>query len=278
MKTILITGPTSGIGKATAFMLAAQGHHLVLLARDEKKVSLLKYEILLDYPQTKIDIVLIDLASLASVIKAAEEIKTKFPKIDVLLNNAGGIVNEKQTTVDGYEYTFAMNHLGHFALTNALIEQLKANTEARVINVSSEAHKMGKLDFSDLMFDKAEYSAAKAYGNAKLCNIYFTNELADRLKGTGITVNALHPGVVNTGFGNDLTGFWKGVLAFIRPFMRTPEKGAETSVYLATSDEVKGKTAGYYKDKKLAKTTELAQDRTIGKKLWDVSEQLLHIF
>ena len=272
-KTILITGATSGIGKAATRELAGMGHLIVMLIRNLEKGESVRDDILKDLPHATIEMTHCDLASLESVKKATAQIRKAHHQIDVLMNNAGGIYAKRYESEDGYEYTFAVNHLGHFLLTNELLDILKETPGSRIINLTSEAHKMGKLDFDDLMFNK-RYSSFKAYANAKLANLYFTYELDRRLKGTQTTANAVHPGVVRTHFGSDFKGLWRPLFWISQPFMRSPEKGAETPVYLAASDEVEGVSGKYFKDKREISSSDISYDEKAAKELWEVSEQL----
>jgi NAD(P)-dependent dehydrogenase (short-subunit alcohol dehydrogenase family) len=221
-----------------------------------------------------VDIIECDLASLESVKKASQQVRKKYSRVDVLMNNAGGIFSKKQLSDDGFELTFAMNHLGHFLLTTEILDIITNTPGSRIINVSSEGHRMGKLDFDDLMAEK-KYSSIKAYANAKLANIYFTYELDRRLKGTDTTSNAVHPGVVRTNFGNDFKGPWRILFWISRPFMRSPEKGAETLIYLAASDKVNGISGKYFKDKKELQSSDISYNEESARRLWEVSEKLI---
>lgn len=272
-KTVLITGPTSGIGKATAVELAREGYTIALLARDLNKALATKEEIIKATGNKNIDIQSIDLASLQSVKKAANELKVKFKQIDLLINNAGGIFNTRQVSADGYELTFAINHLGHFLLTNLLIDNLKAAGAARIINVSSEAHRTGKINFEDIMLEN-NFTSFKAYSQAKLANILFTNELHLRYSNDNISSFSLHPGVVNTGFGDDFAGGFKLIMKMTRPLMRSPLKGAATSVYLAKTPSLEHFSGNYFKDNKPTKLNGIALDKEIARKLWELSEKL----
>ena len=230
------------------------------------------------YPQfyKNIDIQLVDLADLSSVRKAAKELQLKFKQIDILINNAGGIFDQRGESTDGYELTFAMNHLGHFLLTNLLLENIKASSMGRIINVSSSAHQAGKIDFNDLMTEK-RYTSFRSYSQAKLANIYFTKELDRRLKNTNISVFALHPGVVNTSFGSDFTGGFKILLKLMKPFMISANKGAKTSIYLASENNIEDLSGNYFINCKVKKPNVVTENSEIAKKLWEVSEKLVHL-
>ncbi|MDR9486785.1 SDR family oxidoreductase [Salibacter sp.] len=271
MKTIVITGTTSGIGRQTALKLNAEGHHVIMLNRNEQKTKELQKKLLQPAQST---FIFCDLADLKSVKSAAEKVKVGFDSLDVVLNNAGGIIPDRQTTKDGLELTFQMNHLGHFLLTNELVPLLEKGKEPRIINVSSEAHKQANPDFDDLQLENG-YSSMKAYGNAKLFNIYFAQSLHEKLKDKGIAANALHPGVVDTKFGSDFKGFLKVLLKLFKPFMIKPEKGAETSIFLVTSDEGYEKSGLYWKKKKPASTASIAQNEENRERLWKESEKLV---
>ena len=212
-----------------------------------------------------------------TVRRLADEFKSKYPHLHVLLNNAGGTFTTRQLSVDGIEMTFALNHLAYFLLTNLLLDTIKASAPARIINVSSDAHSGGKIDFDNLQGERS-YSGFGPYGNSKLANILFTTELARRLEGTGVTVNALHPGLVNTGFGKNNPGFLMKIMGAVIPLIaRSPEKGARTSIYLASSPEVQSITGKYFVDCKVTQPAPQAADRTVARKLWDVSAEMVHL-
>lgn len=273
-KTIVITGTTSGIGYITARELAKEGHTLYLLNRNREKAEQVKQQIVGLTENDSIHLVDADLASLASVDAAVKQLQEKLTQLDVLINNAGGIIPNYYETEDGFEYTFAMNHLGHFHLTTSLLPHLKKSEDARIINVSSEAHRTGKLDFDNLMM-KNNYAGFKAYANAKLCNIYFAKALTDRLHNTNVTANALHPGVVNTRFGEQYNGVFKLLLKAIKPFMISPEKGAQTTLHLATSQQGAEVSGAYFKDKEVKLPARIAEDKTARELLWTASEELV---
>lgn len=273
-KTILITGATSGIGKATAIDLAGRGATISMLIRNREKGEKTKQEIIEKTGNKNIDIQLIDLADLNSVRKAVEELKVKFKVIDILINNAGGMFKARYESADKYELTFAMNHLGHFLLTNLLLDNIKAAPEARIINVSSEAQRAGHIDFEDLMGENT-FKPFKAYSQAKLANIVFTKGLKDRLNGSNVSVYALHPGVVRTGFGSDFGGIFKVLIKISQPFMRSPEKGAETTLFVVSEDSVKQLSGSYFKDCKVKDPIPEASDPKVIQRLWEESEKLV---
>jgi NAD(P)-dependent dehydrogenase (short-subunit alcohol dehydrogenase family) len=276
LKTTVITGATSGIGKETALALAKKDHALYLLVRNMDKGEELKKEITAKTGNKKIHLVKCDIADLQSVRHAADELKAKDIAINVLINNAGGMFDKKELSRDGYEMTFATNHLGHFALTMGLIPLLEKG-QGRVINMSSDAHKIGKPDFDDINWDKRKYSAMKAYGEAKLFNIYFTRSLAEKYADKGISSFAVHPGVVNTSFGAGVGGFTKVLLWVARPFMITPEEGAKTSVFLATEPDIEAKSSQYFTKSKMEKSSFLSWNEPNRIKLWDLSVKMVKV-
>jgi NAD(P)-dependent dehydrogenase (short-subunit alcohol dehydrogenase family) len=275
-KTILITGATSGIGTETALALAKQGHVLYLLVRDVDKGEQLKSDLIAQTKNEKINIVKCDLTDLQSVHNAATQIKTDLTTIHVLINNAGGIFPDREVSKDGFEMTFALNHLGHFLLTLSLMLLLQKG-HARIINVSSEAHRMAKVDFKDLQLQKS-YSSARAYANAKLFNIYFTRSLAERFSNKGVKAYCLHPGIVNTGFGGQSKGLVKFLLSLARPFMISPEKGALTTVFLATAPQIESLSGKYFKNKKEAGTSSASNNNVARQELWVQSEGFIKAF
>lgn len=273
MKTALITGANSGIGKATAITLANQGYHVVFIARNLQKAEATKKEILHASNNDFVDFIIADLLSLAQVRKAAEIFKHRYQKLDLLINNAGVCLPERKISGDGFEEMFQINHLSHFLLTNLLLDALKMNNEARVVNVSSAGYKMGKFDLANLQSEK-NFGPFTTYCNTKLLNILFTFELAERLKGSGITVNAVHPGVVRTNFASELKGFFKLVNILFKPFLLSPAKGAATSVHVATSEEVNKTTGKYFEKSKVVLPKNEFINITNQKHLWDKSMEL----
>ena len=239
-KTVVITGGNAGIGKATAIELAKKGAEIVITSRSEDKAKAAVTEIKSASENDSIKYVLVDLSSQESVRKAAEELKVKFPKIDMLINNAGCYVSDLQLNVDGIEMQFATNHIGHFLLTNLILDNVKAAGNARIINLSSIAHNSTReLNLDDINYEKEEYSGWKAYSRSKYCNILFTKELAKRLEKDGITVNAVHPGGVRTEIAEKNANWYTKLgWTIMKPFMITVEKGAATSIYLASSPDV----------------------------------------
>jgi NAD(P)-dependent dehydrogenase (short-subunit alcohol dehydrogenase family) len=269
----LVTGATRGIGRATAEALAKSGAHVLLHGRDSASVGAVCRE-MIRYGQ--VTGVVGDLGSLAAVRKLASDIAAQYPRLDVLVNNAGTGTRRRQTTVDGYEHTFAINHLAPFLLTNLLLERLKASKAARIVTVSSMAHRNVTLDFDDLNFEKRPYSGLRAYGESKLANILFTLELASRLAGSNVTANCLHPGVVATNIFAAFFGGRTGKIfsVLFRPFMLSPANGAKTSVYLASSPEVAKVTGKFFDKSREAPPAPAAQDAAAAKRLWEISAKL----
>jgi retinol dehydrogenase-12 len=277
-KTVIVTGGNSGIGQATAVALARTGARTIITARDPGRGQAAVEEIRRASGSDQVELVVFDLGDLASVRAGAAELLAGCPRIDVLINNAGLVLTDRSETVDGYESTFAVNHLGPFLLTELLTDRLVASAPSRVVNVASTAHRSARhgLDFDDLQ-SRRGYKGMQVYGSSKLANILFTTELARRLSGKAVTVNAVHPGTVATGYGRD--GDTRGLLAFglkvIKPFILTPEKGAETSVFLASSPEVAGVTGKYFVKSKARNPSAAAQDEAAAHRLWTVSEELV---
>jgi len=276
-KICLITGANSGIGKVTAMELARKGMTILMVCRNAQKGEKARQEVISAAGHQRVDLLLCDLSDQKAVRKLADEVHQRYPRLDVLINNAGLIIEKRTTTAQGLEYTFALNHLAPFLLTHLLLDLLRKSDEARIITVSSEAHRIARLDFSDLQSER-KYGSMRAYANSKLANILFTRELAAQLEGERITANCLHPGVVATQFGSGFKGGFANVLLFLgRPFFISPEKGAQTSVYLASSPEVRGIT-GLYFDKKKPKTpSDQALSQYNAQKLWALSKQLTQL-
>jgi NAD(P)-dependent dehydrogenase (short-subunit alcohol dehydrogenase family) len=276
-KTVLITGATNGIGKAAALEIAKQGATIVIVGRDKTKTENVANELRTASGNKNIEFMLADLSSQKDIHKLATEFKSKHSRLDVLVNNAGGFFDKRKTTVDGLEYTFAFNHLAYFLLTNLLLDLLKASSPSRIVNVSSAAQGMGKLNFDDLQSEK-KYQGFPVYAMTKLANVMFTYELAKRLTGTGVTVNALHPGVVNTGFGDGTGGLFGVLFSVVKRFQGiTPEQGADTLIYLATSPEVEGVTGQYFDKRKARQTSPVSYDDAANKRLWAESAKLVNL-
>ena len=272
-KLCVITGANSGIGFETALELSKQGAFIVMVCRNEDKAEAAKQQIQRETHSAGIDIVLCDFSSQDEIRKAAAEISIRYEKIDILINNHGFTSSKYNETVDGLEEVFAVNHIGYFLFTNLLIENLKAAEKARIINVASTAHRNGEFDPDNIQL-KDNYNPWKAYGNSKLFNILFTVELADRLKDANITANCLHPGVIASNFGK--TGPWwiRFFFGFGKLFLKSNKEGAQTTIYLATSDEVEDVNGAYFKDSKVATPGKLARNKEAAEKLWEISEEL----
>jgi retinol dehydrogenase 12 len=270
-KVCVVTGATSGIGKAAATALAGQGAQVVLVARDRQKAEAVAAAIgaRSTLPPS---VEIADLASMEQVRALAGRLSA-LERIDVLVNNAGLIIRERRSTPDGYEHVFAVNHLAPFLLTNILLPKLTASAPARVVTVTSDAHTNARLDLADPNCEHG-WDSWRSYANSKLANILFTRELARRLDGTGVTANCVHPGVVRTGFGRESKPLLRVGIAIARPFFLSPERGADTLVYLASSPEVAGKTGGYYVKRQQREPSAAARDDATARKLWEISEQL----
>lgn len=275
-KICLVTGGTNGIGKSTAQELARMGAMVIIVGRDAQKTFRVVKEIRASSGNPAVGSMLADLSSQQEVRQLAHEFKRKYPRLHVLINNAGGFFMRRQLRGNGIEMTFALNHLASFLLTNLLLDTLKASAPARIINVSSNAHTSGKIEFDNLQGER-EYGP-RAYDNSKLANILFTMELARRLEGTGVTVNALHPGFVSTGFAKNNGKVIAALVSIFAPLVaRSPAKGAETSIYLASSPSVEGITGKYFYDSHVISAAPQATDMVIARKLWDVSAEMVHL-
>ena len=276
-KTCLITGANSGIGYESALALAKMGAQIVMVCRNRSKGEAAQATIKSQSGNQLVDLLIADLSVQQSIRDLAAAFKAKYNRLDVLINNAGGAVGKRELSADGYEMTFAVNHLAYFLLTNLLLDILKASAPSRIISVASEYEQFAALDFDDLMLEK-KYGVNKAYGQSKRANIVFSYELAKRLAGTGVTANCLHPGVVRTNFGSQTGGLFGMVWAGLaRPFELSPEQGAQTIIYLASSPEVEGVTGQYYTKKKPIKSHTQTYDPAVQTRLWQVSEQLTKI-
>jgi retinol dehydrogenase 14 len=275
-KVCLITGATSGIGKATAMGLAIMGASVVMVGRDRGRGEAAMAEIKESSGNASVDLMLADISSQEEIRRLADEFKEAYPRLDVLINNAGVFRSKRITTADGIETTFAVNHLAYFLLTNLLLDVLKASAPSRIVNVSSGAQSNGIIDFDDLQGEKG-YKGTKAYSQSKLANVLFTYELARRLEGTGVTANCLHPGAVRTNFGSGSSGVFGLMVRALRPLMISPEKGAETSIYLASSPEVEGLSGRYFVKKAEARSSDKSYDAGLARRLWDVSTELTNL-
>ena len=272
-KVVVITGGTSGIGQVAAEKLAGMGARIVLVARDNSRADTTLARLRQLGPGVNHTVYFADVSSIGEVRRVGGEIAAAEPRIDVLLNNAGAMFYERQVTVDGLERTFATNHMSYFVLSHSLRPQLAAAAPSRIVNTASDAHRGAKLDFDDLQCSK-KYKAFTAYGRSKLCNILFTRELARQIAGTGITANSLHPGFVNTRFADGGSGALYQAFRVAKNFALTPEKGAETIIYLASSPDVAGVTGEYFSKCARATPTKEAQDDDAASRLWKESERL----
>lgn len=273
-KRVVLTGASRGIGRETALALARRGANLTLVVRDAERGKAVAGEVSALGAGGDVEVFIADLSSMADVRRVGAEILAKHDVIDVLVNNAGAILMERQVTKDGFEATFATNHLAYFVLTNVLLEALKKAPAGRIVNVASDAHHRGSLDFDDLMADE-RYAGWRAYSTSKLANILFTTELARRLEGTSVTTNSLHPGVIASGFARNnkgLVGFLAKVAA---PFLMSSEDGAKTTIFLAGDPSVSGVSGKYFAKSRVTKPSREARNAAIAKRLWDVSEELV---
>mgnify|MGYP003334927693 CR=1 FL=1 len=273
-RTVVITGATNGIGRIAAETLARDGARLVIVGRDRAKTDGVLGGLRRSSPQSAA--VYADLAVQAEVRRAAAEILALCPRIDVLINNAGALFTTRETTVDGLERTFALNHVGYFLLTTLLLDRLRSSAPARIVSVASGAHRRGEIHWDDLQLTRSWPAGGwGAYGQSKLANILFTRELARRLAGSGVTANCMHPGMVDTGFGKTGGRLLRGVMWLTKPIQRTPEQGADTLVWAARAPELDGVTGRYFKDRKDGELSAAAQDDGAARRLWEVTEALV---
>jgi len=269
-KVCIVTGANAGIGKETALGLAKLGATVVMLCRDRDRGEAAQREVKQRSGNDKIELMTCDLGSQKSIEQFANEFKQHHDRLDVLVNNAGVLMRERSLDEEGVEITFAINHLGYFRLTNVLLDTLKLGATARIVNVASTAHKYGKIDIGGWVIGR-DYSAFSAYANSKLANVLFTYELARRLEGTGVTANCLHPGAVGT---NLFRGLPKLLQALIALVTMGPERGARTSIYLASSPEVESVSGKYFARRRQERSSDASYDREAARKLWEVSEEL----
>ena len=275
-RTCMITGASSGIGRATALDLARMGADLVLVCRDRGRADQTVAEIRATAGSRNVDVMLADLSSQQAIRQLARDYLATERPLHVLVNNAGVVNLHRTLTVDGIETVFAVNHLAYFLLTNLLLDRLKASAPARIVNVASDAHRFGAMNFDDLGGGR-RYRTMRIYGQSKLANILFTYELARRLQGTGVTVNCLHPGAVATGLGKNNGGWAKVVTGMLRPFFRTAESGAATSIYLASAPQVEGISGKYFSDCRETRSSPASYDVAAARRLWDTSAQLTRL-
>lgn len=269
-KIVLITGATSGIGKETAKALASQGYSVVIAARDLEKANKVKEEIIKETKNENIEIIHCDLSSFQSIRKCVQEFKLKHNHLNILINNAGTWDFKRKESKDGIENIFQTNFLSPFLLTNLLLDTLKATTGARIVNVASGLHS-GTIHFDDIEF-KRNFSGMKAYAQSKLAIILFTRLLSKKLKGSGVTANCVHPGLVNTNLARDAPAVYRGVFKLMG---KSPKKGAETSIYVATSKEVENVTGEYFENKQIGKASKETSNVEAAEKLWTLAEQYI---
>jgi retinol dehydrogenase 14 len=273
-KSVLVTGGTSGIGRATAMGLAALGARVGITGRDQARAVVAAAGIRAATGNPAVDVFAADMSAQAQVRRLAAQVADTYPRLDVLVNNVGGFWAHRHVTADGLERTFALNHLAPFLLTNLLLERLTASAPARIVTVSSGAHARGRIDFDDLQGER-NYSGQRAYSQSKLANVMFTYALARRLEGTGVTATVAHPGVVRTSFGaEDQAAYFAVMTRVARLFMKTPAQGAVTLIYLASSPLVEGVTGRYYANRKPKTSSKASYDTTAAARLWQASANL----
>lgn len=273
-QNIVVTGGTGGIGNATAAGLAALGARVAIVGRDRARAEAAAEDLRRRSSNDEIDVFEADLSSQAQVRRLAADLQERYPRLDALVNNVGGFWAHRHVTEDGLELTFALNHLAPFLLTNLLVDRMIAQGGARIVNVTSSAESLGRIVFDDLQGSE-RYSGQRAYNQSKLANVLFTYELARRLNGTGVTSNVVHPGVTRTAFGaEDQMRLFAATGGIARPFMRSPERGADTVVWAASSPELEGVTGGYFHDRRPKRSSPRSHDEATAKRLWQVSEEL----
>ena len=277
-KVCIVTGANSGIGKATALGLAQMGATIIMVCRDQVKGEEAQNEIIEKSGNDAIDLMLADLASQASIRQLAQNIQQSYQQLHVLINNAGGVNLSRRVTTDGLEMTFAVNYLAPFLLTNLLLEKLIASAPARIVNVSSESHRSGYIRMDDSQLEKG-YSIMRAYGQSKLALVLFTYELARKLQGMSVTANCLHPGFVATNLGQNGVGFvGRSITKLIFSTLGiSPEEGAKTSIYLATSPEIEGVTGKYFAKSIPIRSAPISYDKTLQRQLWEESAKLVKL-
>ena len=275
-RVCLITGANSGIGKAAALGLAKLDATVVMVSRDKDKGEAALLEIRTLSGNKNVDSMVADLSSQDSVRELAHDFKARYKKLHVLINNAGTFLPKRVATADGLEATFATNHLGHFLLTNLLLDVLKASAPSRIINITSSAHRGTEINFEDLQGEK-KYSGYHAYSQSKLANVMFTYQLAKQLEGTRVTVNCLHPGVVRTGFGKDQTGLMSIAVRVFSPFMMSPEKAAKAVLYMATSARLEQVNGKHFAKGKEERSSNESYDAASAERLWKVSAELTRL-
>ncbi len=278
-KTCLITGSTSGIGKEIAIGLAKMKANVILVGRNKAKCEAAIEEICRNVStvsnKNRVSYLLADLSSQASIHQLANKFLESYGNLNILINNAGVFLSRRVTTVDNIEYTFAVNHLAPFLLTNLLFERIKASSPSRIITTSSVAHRGAYINFDNLQFERGRYNGVEAYRQSKLANILFTKELARRSRGSGVTSNCFHPGGVRTNLVQSNPWYYRLIWAIINPFLVSPKKGADTAIYLASSSKVAEISGKYFVNRKPVRPSELADDHDAAAKLWRISEELI---
>lgn len=275
-RTVLVTGASSGVGRATALGLAAMGAHVAITGRDRLCTEDAAREIGAAGGM-KVEMFVADLSSQAQVRRLASEVLAVLPRIDVLVNNAGGYWDTRHVTIDGLERTFAVNHLAPFLLTNLLRDRLECSAPARVVTVASNAHATGRIDFDNLQGERS-YSGGRAYSQSKLANVLFTYQLARRMRGSAVTANALHPGVVRTSFGaSDPALIQRLLIPLLRPVMKSPARGAATSIHLASAPELEHVSGCYFANRRSTKSSPRSNDQAVAARLWEASADLVRL-
>jgi retinol dehydrogenase 14 len=273
-RTVLVTGATSGIGRATALGLATMGAHVAITGRDRGRTESAAREIS-PAGGTNVEVFVADLSSQGQVRRLASEVLERLPRIHVLVNNVGGYWSTRHVTTDGLERTFALNHLAPFLLTNLLLDRLEQSAPARVVTVASNAHVTGRIDFDDLQGMRS-YSGGRAYSQSKLANVLFSYQLARRLRGSAVTANALHPGLVRTSFGaEDPARIQRLLVPLLRPIMKSPAQGAATSIHLASAPELEQVSGRYFANRRLTRSSTQSYDQAAGARLWEASADLV---
>lgn len=276
-KTVLVTGATSGIGKATAQALAQMGATLVIVGRNPRKTEQVAAEIRAMNGNSQVDYLLADLSVQDDIRRLASAFQSRYQQLHVLVNNAGAVFPKREFTIDGFEKTFAVNHLAYFHLTNLLLDTLKASVPARIVNVASGLYRVAKLDFDNLQGERS-YMQFSAYNHSKLLNILFTVELTRRLEGSGVTANALNPGVVETSLQDNSSGMLATIVkSIVSRFSVPAEQGAATSIYLASSPEVESMSGKYFSKMKLTALKGIALDANAARRLWDLSADMVQL-
>lgn len=279
-KVCIVTGANSGIGKVTAIEIAKKGAKLIMVCRSKERGQEALNDVVKISGNNDVSLMLADMSSQSSILDFTKEFKSKYDRIDVLVNNAGLIVGERKLTIDGLESTFATNHMGYYLTTKWLLDLVKESKSGRIVNVASEAHRAGDINlFNDINCEKG-YNSMKVYGQSKLYNIIFTYELDKRLKADGIknvTVNCLHPGVIASNFGSSGSVLMRFAVKIARPFLQTNEQGAETQIYLSTSPDVEGISGKYFDKKRPVKSSRISYDEKLWERLWEISENNIKV-